>query len=156
MSELRRATLEDLKFIDDLRRRESDAVGFVPLIRYEQEVSGARNGRLWVIEENVDPVGFAFVTFGHGLARIQQIAVREDARRMERATSLVKAAAAEARVRGLRELGCRVADDLESNAFWEALGFSAVGNVAGGLRRNRRITYWRAALTQRLLPDLPS
>lgn len=147
---IRRATEADLKFIDDLRRKESEAVGFIPLERYRMEMDGRRNGRLWVAEENADLVGFAYCTYGD-VGHIQQIAIRSDARLEERASALVIAHDMESVRRGLSESGCRVADDLEATRFWEALGFRGVRSVDGGLARARRITYYRKALTPRLL-----
>lgn len=40
MTEIRRASLQDLKYLDALRKRESDALGFIPVQRYEMEVNG--------------------------------------------------------------------------------------------------------------------
>lgn len=151
---IRRASLDDIAAIDHLRRKESDAVGFIPLGCYEAEVTGQRNGRLWIADENEDPVGFLFATFGRSVAHIQQVVVREDARRAERATALVEMAEAEALRRGLLQIGCRAADDLNAVDFWRALNFEHVGNVPGGSRRDRRISFFRKPLGIEYLPGM--
>jgi len=152
MTEIRRATLDDLKVIDSLRRKEAEAVGFIPDSRWELELSGAYNGAIWLLEENADPVGYLYATFSPGRGRIQQVVVREDARRAERATALVTSAEAESAKRGAFDFGCRVGLDLEATAFWEAMGFEQVATIPGGQRRNRTLGVYRKAIgTERLL-----
>ena len=93
------------------------------------EIRRERNGRIYVIEESGQLVGFTYATFGGQSAKIQQIAIQEDARRMERAAELVAQVKTEGQVRQLYQVSCCCAEDLESNAFWKALGFSHVGVV---------------------------
>ena len=121
---VRRATLGDIKYIDSLRKKEGEAIGFIPLQRYEMEINGDRHGSILVYEENLDLVGFVYATHNRaGVTHIQQVAIQEDARRMERASALVLA------VRKERDwlLSCRCAADLDSTHFWEALGFQPSG-----------------------------
>lgn len=127
MTTIRRAILADIGYIDSLGKKESEAIGFIPLQRYEMEIEGSRHGSIIVAEENNDLVGFIYATHNHaGVTHIQQIAIQEDARRMERASLLVKAVQRE------RDwlLSCRCAADLESTNFWDALGFDVLDEVA--------------------------
>lgn len=148
------ATIPDIKYIDWLRGKESEAIGFIPKIRYEMEITGERGGDIILAKENNDLVGFAYITYGPPLsAKIQQIAIQEDARRMIRATALVDEIATRARMRGCAEVGCRCAEDLESNEFWKALGFEQVSEGRGKSvysrgkakigKRNRLINIYR-------------
>ena len=126
------ATLPDINYIDWLRSKESEAVGFIPKVRYEMEISGERHGDIILIKENNDLVGFSYITYGVPFsAKIQQIAIQEDARRMERATALIEELTKRARLRGCAEIGCRCAEDLDANIFWQTLGFERVSEGMG-------------------------
>lgn len=127
---IRLATLDDLKYIDALRKKEGNALGFIPIQRYEMEVTGERQGRIFLYTENDDPVGFIYSTFGGGTAKIQQIAIQNDARRMERASALVERISHHAlKERNCHSISLRCANDLESVKFWNALQFDAVGET---------------------------
>lgn len=125
MTTIRPATLADLKYIDALRKKEGDAIGFIPIQRYEMEVNRERLGTLVVAVDNGDLTGFLYATHsGHGSTHIQQVAIQEDARRVTRGRMLVDAAVADGvnRMSWLTSLRC--ADDLEANTFWQALDFA--------------------------------
>lgn len=125
MTEIRRATLDDLKYLDALRKKEGDAVGFIPMRRYEMEVNGERRGSIYLSWDNGEPTGFIYATHsGRGTTRVMQVAIQEDARRMERASALVDAVVADGLKRHTWLTSLRCADDLDANHFWEALGFS--------------------------------
>jgi N-acetylglutamate synthase-like GNAT family acetyltransferase len=113
---VRRATLADLPYIDGLRRKESESLSFLPLSAYEREIEG---GKVTVAEENGDLVGFLYATHNKGVARVYQVAIQEDARRMERASLLVESAQED--TDWLISLRC--ASDLDAVDFWGALGF---------------------------------
>jgi ribosomal protein S18 acetylase RimI-like enzyme len=117
---IRPATLADIPYIDHLRKKNSNAVGFIPIQRYEMEINRERHGSILVCAVNNDLVGFLYATHNdRGETRIQQIAIQEDARRLERGRSMVEAV-----TRPLDHLlSCRCAADLESVSFWEAIGF---------------------------------
>ena len=157
MTEIRRATLDDLKYLDDLRKKNGDALGFIPMQGYEMEVNGERRGSIYLTFDNEDPTGFIYATHsGRGASHIIQVAIQEDARRMERASLLVNAVVADGEARRSWLTSLRCADDLDSNHFWEALGFSleqegvwpktpnAPGKAKRALnRRGRLINVWQ-------------
>ena len=117
---IRRATLADISYIDHLRARNSEAVGFIPRVRYEMEIDGSRHGSVLVCEDNGDLVGFIYATHNnHGVTHIQQIAIQGDARRLERGTALVEAVKRDTDWL----ISCRCAEDLEATEFWQSLGF---------------------------------
>ena len=156
-TEIRRASLEDLKYLDWLRKKEGDALGFIPMQRYEMEVNGERHGSIYLTWDNGDPTGFIYATHsGRGTTHIIQAAVQEDARRMERASLLVDAVVADGQKRRSWLTSLRCADDLDSNHFWEALGFTleqegvwpktpvALGKAKRAINaRGRRINIWQ-------------
>jgi ribosomal protein S18 acetylase RimI-like enzyme len=134
---VRHATDADLTAVEALRRADGDALGFVPRQKYEHIVMRTldRGRRRWlyewllVSEDNGDVTGFVLAGFHRDGAKIEQICVRSDARRMERAMSLAEAIEVEAVRRGSRRLRCRVAFDLDANFFWQALGYTAVATT---------------------------
>jgi len=149
MAEITIATTADLKAIDSLQRREVEAVGFLPACRYEAEIENNRR-TLLIMRENNDPVGFLFWTRGWPVATIQQIVIRDDARRKERATALVEAAAAEMVNRYGITLRCRA--NLEAVDFWKAIGFEAIRQEEAGRRNIPLWRFYRALQPSLLLP----
>jgi len=128
---VRTAVANDSAFIDKLQRENSYAVGFIQRTIWDKYVfGGERNFFVLMCEANYDPVGYTLVTPGRAVntyVRIQQIAVREDARRLDYGSALIEVIGefcGEHQRRGAR-LRCRI--DLESNHFWEALGFHRYG-----------------------------
>ena len=87
-----------------------------------------RNFVVLLCEKNVDPVGYILLTPGKGsmtYAKIQQIVVRNDARRLDYGSALLAVARNFCETFGLRGFTLRCRTDLESNFFWQALGFLA-------------------------------
>lgn len=130
---IRAASVSDLKAIDALRRADQEAVGFLPMSRFVTEVEHAHRTLLTLIENN-DIVGYAFWTRGWPIARIQQIVVRPDARREERATALVRWIENEAKTQHRYGLSCRCRLNLEAAHFWRSLGFREVRLEESGRR----------------------
>ena len=138
---VRYATLEDVKYIDDLRKKESHSLGFIPKMAFESAITGQKksnnrwsttcNDKLWVIEENKDLVGYLLMSFGQW-ARITHIAIQEDARMIERGRKLLTEGVNYGHlVRGRTTFVSGCANDLPSNHFWKALGWKKLGNRNG-------------------------
>ena len=127
------ASLEDLKAIDDLRRKDQESVGFIPMSRYEAEVERGRDTLLSAFE-NDDLVGFLFWTRGFPVATIQQVVIREDARRVERATALVSTALTEMKRQGRVGVTCRSRLNIPGIELWRALGWRELRREQSGRR----------------------
>lgn len=158
---VRNATSTDILFIDKLQKENSHAVGFIQRSVWDRYVfGGERNFVVLICEKNTDMVGYVLLTPGKGAysyAKIQQIAVRNDARRLDYGSALI------AVVRDFCEtfqrqgvtLRCRV--DLESNHFWKALGFENYGlwhkgkTNHVGFKASNDINLWRIDLNRNLL-----
>lgn len=131
---VRLAKFEDLPAIEALRRADSDALGFVPKAKYEHIVlkTSDRGRDRWkyewlvVAEDNDEITGYFLAGFHRDGAKGQQLCVRQDARRMERALKLVDAIESEARRRGMLRIRNRVAADIEANFFWRAAGYRPI------------------------------
>ena len=139
------ATLDDLKYIKSLSNKESKSIGFIPLIAYESAITGIKksihrwsdkcNDKLWICTENDDSVGFLMVSYG-SVAKINQIVLQEDARKIQRGKALLKEGIEHGLKKGIYDFGCGCADDLESNLFWKAMGWTKVSERKGISYRN--------------------
>jgi N-acetylglutamate synthase-like GNAT family acetyltransferase len=141
---IRKATIEDIKYILGLANKESKSIGFIPKPAYEAAVTGIKRGKrwsltcndgLWICEENEDennpdPVGFVLASFGK-VAKVNQIVIQDDARLIERGKALLDGVIEHGEQRGIYDFGCGCADDLESNKFWKAMEWIKVGERKG-------------------------
>ena len=159
---VRNAREIDIIFIDKLQKENSYAVGFIQRTIWDKYVfGGERNFVVFICEKNNDTVGYVLVTPGKGVnsyVKIQQIAVRDDARRLDYGSALISVVRdfCETFQRNGATLRCRV--DLESNKFWEALGFTKYGVWEKGkinhvgFRASDDINLWRIELNRNLMP----
>lgn len=153
---IRPATLNDLTYVVSLSKQESHALGFIPKMAYESAVTGIKTGKRWsnvcrdvllICEENEDPVGFLLGGQGR-IGKINQICLQPDARRFERGRALISHYVDASSQNGIQDFGCGCADDLESNQFWEAMGWLLLGQRFGkqdGWREtsDRRVNLYR-------------
>jgi GNAT superfamily N-acetyltransferase len=155
----RLARLADVSYVEWLRGKERDALGFMTVAAYEgvvtqQGLYRRPNARLWLAEVDGTAVGFLYATPGQagGSLKIVQVALQRDARRQEYGTALVREAEAWAQRLQRPGVACRVRVDLEACAFWEALGYGLIGHERGGKMLNRRVN---DALLERRYRPLP-
>ena len=128
---LRDALPGDFGYIDSLRKKEGNALGFIPKGAYEGIIGKYsadgrarwKYSRLMVTVDNGDLTGFCYVSYAGEMAKIFQIVVQEDARRWQRALMMADQVEKDAVSFGKTGISCRVAYDLESNFFWRAIGY---------------------------------
>lgn len=141
---IRPATLNDLKYINHLAKVENHALGFIPNTAYEAAITGEKlgkrwsnvcNDKLWVCEENGDLVGFLLMSYGQW-AKVNQIAIQEDARLIERGKALLDAGMDHGIKMGRQDFVCGCADDLPSNQFWQGVGWKQLGQRQGISHKN--------------------
>src|SRR3990167_2338708 len=158
---VRNAVFDDSKFIDKLQKENSYAVGFIQRTIWDKYVfGGERNFFVLICEKNKDAVGYTLVTPGRtsgSFVKIQQIAVRNDARRLHYGSALIEVikefCLAHERL-GAR-LRCR--NDLDSNNFWKALGFikyliwkkGRINHV--GMKASNDINHWQIKLNEGII-----
>ena len=155
---VRNSTIQDQLFIDKLQKDNAFAVGFIQRTIWEKYVfGGERNFVVFVCEKNNDPVGYILLTPGLGVGsyvKIQQIAVRDDARRLDYGSALIAVVKEFCNTfnRAGATLRCRI--DLESNKFWKSLGFHKYGIwLKGtvnhvGFKASKDINLWRIELNE--------
>ena len=133
---VRTSTINDWIFIDHLQKQNTHAIGFFPRSAFEKGFwSGLQNSVLLICEKNADPVGYLSFTSGHGFmsyARIQQMVVRNDARRLDYGSALIAVSKDFCNTFNRRGFTLRCRIDLDSNAFWKALGFVQYGIAEKG------------------------
>lgn len=158
---VRTSTLNDVSLIDKLQKENSYAVGFIQKTIWDKYVfGGKRNFVVFICEANNDAVGYVLITPGKGAykyAKIQQIAVRNDARRLSYGTALLDVCRqfCEQFHRVGFTLRCR--QDLESNNFWKALGFEnyavwekgKINHV--GFKASDDINLWKIELNKNII-----
>ena len=131
--EIASATSKDVAYICHLQRIEAnglDSVGFLPRVAFEREI--AANGLILISRENDDEVGYIYATRNrHGVTRIQQVVVQDDARRLEIGSALVDAVTAPHD--WLLSLRCR--ENLPAVQFWKDRGFQVVAIDSTPTRR---------------------
>jgi N-acetylglutamate synthase-like GNAT family acetyltransferase len=158
---VRTSTIKDIPLIDKLQKENSFAVGFIQKTIWDKYVfGGERNFVVFICEANNDAVGYVLITPGKGAykyAKIQQIAVRNDARRLYYGTALLDVCRqfCEKFDRVGFTLRCR--QDLESNHFWKALGFKnyavwekgKINHV--GFKASDNINLWKIELNKNII-----
>ncbi len=124
---VRTSTIKDMLLIDKLQKENSFAVGFIQKTVWEKYVfGGMRNFVVLICEANNDAVGYVLITPGkkaYSYAKIQQIAVRNDARRLHYGTALIDVCRQFCEKFNRIGFTLRCRKDLESNNFWLQLGF---------------------------------
>ncbi len=122
-----------LRYVESLQSKNSDELGFLPRRVFEQ---GTEAGRLFLGLLNGEPCGYILAGSGYrGLLRCPQVCIQYDARRRLYGAMLVAAVEQYGESIGCFRRVVRCGSDLESNAFWESVGYSLVGTDESGTAR---------------------
>lgn len=157
---VRNSTLSDMLFVDKLQKENSYAVWFIQKTVWEKYVYWwDRNFIVLICECNNDPVWYVLITpwmWVNKYAKIQQIAVRNDARRLQYWTALISVCRifCERFWRIGFTLRCRT--DLDSNNFWKKLGFEVYNTWEKGkinhvwFKASQDINMWKIELNSQI------
>lgn len=158
---VRTSTIKDFLIIDKLQKENSFAIGFIPKTYFEKAIwGGIKNSLLLICECNKDEVGYIYITPGLGgykYGKIQQIAVRNDARRLYYGTALLDVCTQFCNKFNRKGFTLRCRLDLESNKFWKSLGFTNYGVWEKGkinhvgFKASNDINLWKIDLNKNLL-----
>ena len=123
-------------FAEDLHRRNSEQLGFIPRSRLEWYED---RGQIIPEYENGELCGYLIWGIGWPWMRIYQACVEYDLRWLGHGKNLVDAAIRVAKKNKCSAitLGCR--DTNAATKFWMALGFVVLGKRAGGKRRGATV-----------------
>jgi GNAT superfamily N-acetyltransferase len=150
-----------MSYIDKLQKDNSYAVGFIQKTVWEKYVfGGERNFVVFICEKNKEKVGYILLTPGisvNSYAKIQQIAIQQDARRLDYGTALIETVTKFCKKFGRLGVTLRCRQDLEANKFWKALGFEVydiwikgrINHV--GFKASDDIFLWRIDLNDNIL-----
>ena len=158
---VRSGVASDTLLIDKLQKENSYAVGFIQKTVWDKYVfGGERNFIVLICEANNDAVGYVLITPGKGTmkyAKIQQIAVRNDARRLHYGTALIDVCRQFCETFNRQGFTLRCRTDLESNKFWKSLGFQQYGVWEKGkvnhvgFKASDDINLWKIDLNKNIL-----
>jgi hypothetical protein len=158
---VRNANIKDILLIDKLQKENSYAIGFIQNTVWDKYVfGGERNFIVLICEANNDPVGYVLITPGkssYKYAKIQQIAIRNDARRLHYGTALLDVCKQFCIEFGRIGFTLRCRTDLESNKFWANLGFEKYGVWEKGkinhvgFKASNDINLWKIELNNNIL-----
>jgi len=158
---VRTSTIKDMLLVDKLQKENSHAVGFLQKTIWEDYVwGGKRNFVVLICECNNDPVGYVLITPARGpykYAKIQQIAIRQDARRLYYGKALIEVCREFCEKFGRIGFTLRCRVDLDSNKFWKSLGFviydkwekGKINHV--GFKASNDINLWKIELNNKIL-----
>ena len=158
---VRTSTIKDILLIDKLQKENSNAVGFIQKTIWDKYVfGGERNFVVLICEANNDAVGYVLITPGMGsyrYAKIQQIAIRNDARRLHYGSALIDVCRQFCEKFNRKGFTLRCRTDLDSNNFWKSLGFEnyatwekgKINHV--GFKASQDINLWKIDLNKNIL-----
>ena len=140
-----------LVYVDQLQRKNAEALSFYPLSVFERE---AAKGRIFLGLLNGQACGYIYIGSPNmTTVRVHQVCIEYDIRRLEYGAQLVVAVEDYALTHGSSRVLLRGGFELEANNFWEALGYQCVGIVDGGIRRQRKINLWSRNIQAALFED---
>lgn len=137
-----------VRYAEHLMRQYPHALGYLPrqaLVEYHGR------GQIDVETEQGDDVGAVIWYDGRrgrpprlhcDSTKIIVLCVQDDARRLKHATHMLGRAIGRAIAKGHRSIHAWVAEDLESNAYWQAAGFICPYQRIGGSTRGRLHNLW--------------
>jgi hypothetical protein len=135
-------------FVDQLQRKNAEALSFYPRQVFERE---SEKGRIFLGLLNNQPCGYLYAGACGGDVKLHQVCIEYDARRRLYGAHLVGAMESWAENGQSRSITLRCGFDLDANEFWKSLDYRCIGKQAGGVRRMRTINIWRKALQPELL-----
>lgn len=132
-----------LQYVDDLQRKNAEALSFYPMQVFERE---AEKGRLFLGLLNGAPCGYIYMGAGCVDVKCHQVCIQYDARRRLYGAALVVAMEDYANRHNSSSITLRCGFDLDANDFWAQMGYGVIAAQQGGIRRMRTINVWRKEL----------
>ena len=143
------ATAKDLPFVLSLQKKFSNQIGFIPKPTVERYLEA---GKVFRGDLNEQEAGFLLLREtpcqNPEVFSIVQAAVKLDAQRHSLGFCLTGRAEKAAKESGGKLIQAACREDLDSNYFWRAAGFTLVAMRAGGQARGQRVLLWRKAVLE--------
>lgn len=134
-----RAADESLRFVRSAATTAREQIGFIP---WQAVLDKAARSGLLVARLNHDWVGFLLHDLAPSVAKVWQIWMRPDARRILYGSALVNRLVTICENNAIPRIQARCALDLEAVGFWSILGFDVASIVHGGYKRRRQIVHF--------------
>jgi len=131
-----------------LHRVNSEQLGLLPKDRMREYVD---RGQVFTEYEGGELCGYLICGLTAPWARVWQACVEYSLRGLGHGASMVAKVEADAIPLGCIGITLRCRDGLQSNWFWQALGFTLVRQVAGGQRRGKPLNVWAKRIATDLL-----
>lgn len=141
------ATAADTSFVLALQKQFANALGFLPRQAIEEYIA---RGRILITQDNDQHAGYVLsprrLRCSPHVTPIVQTAIHFDAQRRHLGRHLIEhvAHAAQADGQSMLQAWCR--RGLDANAFWQSLGFTAVGVRRPKTSRGEPLILWRLPL----------
>ena len=132
----------DAKAVDELMKRHTRTVGFLPLAAIEDHL--VRECVLGAKTQNGQLVGYLLYGEYRDRFRITQLCVSEKFRKQGIARCLVETLKASATTQKVIRLSCR--NDFPAHKLWSKLGFVPIDEKSGRSKEGHLLTLWRLIL----------
>ena len=144
-------TPDDFDFITGLMRENTAALGFIPAPTVEQQYIA--QGRYLLQSRRGLPVGYLLhgAPTAGGVLTIAQHVIEYDLRQNGHGMDLFRRLLARANGANCRAIRLKCADDLPSQAFWQAAGFQRIHTLRPDNWRKRTVGVYELPLWARLV-----
>lgn len=150
---IKTASLADLQFVEDLQRKHSNAIGFIPRQATEWYLEA---GRVQLALENDEPAGMLLgrekLRWNIALRPITQAAIDFSAQRRHHGLGLVERIALDAKEAGQLAIQACCREGLEANDFWRAADFEEICRLDPSNARGKHIIVWRRKVQPNFTP----
>jgi|TARA_R100001530_G_C4320389_1_gene155549 GNAT superfamily N-acetyltransferase len=137
--EIRLATTSDLKYIDHLQKKNAEDLAFYPLSGLEKEIE---RHRITLAIVNGSSAGYLYYGVPRESLKIHQACIEYDLRGQWYGAGLVSNLENMCKMKGCMSIRLRCASSLDSNGFWEKMGYKCTSVQPGGGSRMRDINVW--------------
>ena len=134
--------ISDAKAVDELMKRHTRTVGFLPLAAIEDHL--VRECVLGAKTQNGQLVGYLLYGEYRDRFRITQLCISEKFRKQGIARCLVETLKASATTQKVIRLSCR--NDFPAHKLWPKLGFVPIDEKCGRSKEGHLLTVWRLVL----------
>lgn len=144
-------TVNDLKYIDHLQRKNAEDLAFYPFVALEKALN---TQHIIACQENDEIAGylwFGAVREGYDLI-IFQACVDYSARRRLLGYAMVNHLLELGKVGKCNGIRLKCASSSESNEFWKSIGFYCTEVTPGGIKRKRDLNVYRTDIISPLIP----
>ena len=133
--------LVDLPFIDSLQKSYKNELGFIPFDGLKRDI---RQRRILKVCINGNPVGYIYFSSNRNPSMTcHQICVKQESRGLGIGKALLTAMEEYANQGKVTSITAKCAYDLDSNKFWQKMGYTCVNIKKGGKSKNRKINIWK-------------